>query len=222
MDCWWIRWGIWICIASRCCDAGKNAEYWTSTKLPSWKSTIANIWYLWMSIRNIWRISAIHIVFTLISVSFISHETYIDCCFDTDADPWTHFQSNKRRGPSHRPLPILKYQLGQMSWTSKASLTRYKCWELTVILIFILKAKRSCLLCKRQFPSTETLEKHIQLSTLHKVLYLISMHSKTKLAGKPRRKAPVHTTRIRRSRIILNSEIQRPSKGASRSAWIRS
>ena len=34
---------------------------------------------------------------------------------------------------------------------------------------FIDKAKKSCLLCRRQFPNVETLDKHVQMSNLHKV-----------------------------------------------------
>jgi hypothetical protein len=39
---------------------------------------------------------------------------------------------------------------------------------------YISKEKKSCLLCRRQFPNLETLEKHVQMSNLHKVNYLPS------------------------------------------------
>lgn len=40
---------------------------------------------------------------------------------------------------------------------------------------YLDRDKRACLLCRRQFPNMDTLNKHIQMSDLHKVflLYII-------------------------------------------------
>lgn len=52
------------------------------------------------------------------------------------------------------------------------------------------RAKNACMLCRRQFPSTEVLQKHISMSDLHKVCFRSSFLVKRNgLADKPRGKA---------------------------------